>query len=88
MIRGDSKTRRILPNIGSQYLAAREIYCAYLAANANALLPRLTVPRGVESSLSNGIPKGEERRRLPLADVSRQDVPVWEPVSARRRDSS
>lgn len=44
LLSGDSPER--LPDIRPRYLAAREeIYGAHLAMNANAPLPRLTVPR-------------------------------------------
>jgi len=82
IIRDDSHRAYILPDIGSRNLATREeIYGTYLAANANAPLPRLTVPIVVSSP--NGIPNGDAYH---WPNVSRQDVPVWEPVSARRAD--
>lgn len=64
-----------ISDIGSRYLAAREeIYGEYLAANANALLPRLMVPRGIVVSSPNSIPNGEESTLISsLAGVSRQD---------------
>jgi len=60
VIREDSRRTYILPDIGSRNLATREeIYGTYLAANANAPLPRLTVPRGIVVSSPNGIPNGD-----------------------------